>query len=300
MNHRRLSQRLFLLLPYLLLGGLALWTASRYQQYQAQAEALVASQSEAEIQAVAAQLRLSSLLSLDTLALTADPAEARQAYRALAQRTPADTLLRRLIQARLAQLDTLAALRDQVEGLQQLPRRQELVAYQQQTDSLNRRLEQVRRQQKSQVDSLRFLLDKANIRIEVLAGQLTRQSRVGYLSFENDEGTRIDYVGEIEGGQAHGQGVGLYAKGHRYEGQWRRNQRHGEGHFYWSDGESYQGEFRQDQRQGKGTYFWPNGEKFVGTWADDQRNGPGTFYSEEGEVVVQGVWKKNKLVKKEK
>ena len=300
MNHRRLSQRLFLLLPYLLLGGLALWTASRYQRHQAQAEALVASQSEAEIQAVATQLRLSSLLSLDTLALTADPAEARQAYRALAQRTPADTLLRRLIQARLAQLDTLAALRGPVEGLQQLPRRQELLAYQQQADSLASRLGQARQRRQRQADSLHFLLEKARTRVSVLAEQVTRQSRVGYLTFTDDEGTRIDYVGELEGGQAQGQGVGLYANGHRYEGQWRRNQRHGEGHFYWSDGESYQGEFRRDQRQGKGTYFWPNGEKFVGTWADDQRNGPGTFYSEEGEVVVQGVWKKNKLVKKEK
>ena len=295
-----MNKKWLTLIPYLLLVGIGLFAFNLYLQTEEQTEALADLRAGTQTQAEERRALLAELLAIDTLAFRGEISEARQAYQALARQSKPTGSLHSIIQARIEQLDSFAAVQAQVQALQQLPSQQELAGYQRQVDSLLSKLRQVGQQNKKEADSLRFLLQKASTRINVLSGQITLQSRVGYLTFTNEEGTRIDYVGEIEEDKAFGQGVGLYQNGNRYEGEWKNNQRHGEGLFVWPDGESYQGEFRQDKRQGKGTYHWPNGESFTGSWANDQRNGPGTFYDEEGNPMVSGIWKKNKLVEKNK
>lgn len=149
-----------------------------------------------------------------------------------------------------------------------------------------------------QFDSLNFVLDKANIRINYLERQLKENTSGAYLTFSTSKGRQAHYVGRVKDKMANGRGVALLSSGSRYEGEWKNNLRHGEGTFYWPDGEYYTGEYKSDKRHGLGTYHWPNGERFTGLWENDQRNGQGTFYGEKGEI--RGTWKDDELVKVQK
>ena len=147
----------------------------------------------------------------------------------------------------------------------------------------------------SSADSLGFALEKARVELQHLRRQLAQKSFGEYLTFTNNKGSRMHYVGQVKHGKANGYGVALLNTGSRYVGEWKDNQRHGEGTYYWSDGEYYKGTFRDDKRNGEGTYYWPNGEKYVGHWEDNQRSGEGVFYGKDGKVIADGVWKDDKL-----
>ncbi|MEM6737975.1 MAG: hypothetical protein AAF620_18095 [Bacteroidota bacterium] len=160
---------------------------------------------------------------------------------------------------------------------------------------VNREIEDVRMK-----DSLLFALEKAQYQIESLKQQMKTKSFGEYLSFKNEKGTIIHYVGQVKDGKASGKGVGLFSTGSRYEGYWKNNMKHGEGSFHWPDGEQYVGSYSYDIRSGEGTYYWPSGEKYIGEWKNDRRNGQGTFYGEDGEIIAAGLWKEDKLIEKGK
>ncbi|MGB5819776.1 MAG: hypothetical protein WBG90_09855 [Saonia sp.] len=151
-----------------------------------------------------------------------------------------------------------------------------------------------------QYDSLSFALEKAKVQLAGMRRQLQKKSFGEYLTFTNKKGSRIHYVGEVKNNRANGYGIALLNTGSRYEGEWNDNQRHGEGSFYWPDGEYYVGSYQNDQRNGQGTYYWPNGEKYIGQWAADKRKGKGIFYGKDNEIVTQGIWDNDKLVKEDK
>jgi len=79
------------------------------------------------------------------------------------------------------------------------------------------------------------------------------------------------YVGEIQNGQFHGQGVYKFASGERYEG-----------------------EFRNGKFHGHGVYRWAGGLRFEGTWQNN-RKWTGTVYSQWGTVAgtyTEGKWER--------
>lgn len=147
----------------------------------------------------------------------------------------------------------------------------------------------------SRADSLSFALEKARVQLQCLRRQLAEKSFGEYLTFTNNKGSRMHYVGQVKHGKANGYGVALLNTGSRYVGEWKDSRRHGEGTYYWPDGEYYQGTFKDDKRNGEGTYYWPNGEKYVGHWKDNQRSGEGIFYGKDGKVIADGIWKDDKL-----
>lgn len=147
-----------------------------------------------------------------------------------------------------------------------------------------------------EMDSLNFALEKAQLELSGLRRRLKEKSYGEYLTFKNEKGTLVYYVGQVKNGKAHGYGIALMETGSRYEGEWKNNQRHGQGSFYWEDGQYYVGEYRNDRRNGNGAYFWPNGEKYVGDWKNDRRSGEGKFYDGGDQLVAQGTWKGDKLV----
>ena len=151
-----------------------------------------------------------------------------------------------------------------------------------------------------QYDSLSFALEKAKVQLASVRRQLQKRSFGEYLTFTNKKGSQMHYVGEVKHKKANGFGIALLNTGSRYEGEWKDNQRHGYGSFYWADGEYYVGNYVNDLRNGEGTYNWPNGEKYVGEWKDDRRNGHGIFYGADGDIVTQGTWEEDKLVKQDK
>lgn len=148
----------------------------------------------------------------------------------------------------------------------------------------------------NQLDSLGFVLEKTKVQLERLKKQLQQKSFGEYITFTNNKGSKLHYVGQVKTGKANGYGVALLNTGSRYIGEWKDNERHGEGTYYWKDGEYYEGTYVNDQRNGQGTYYWPNGEKYVGQWKNDQRSGKGAFYDKDGKILASGLWENDKML----
>ncbi|MEO0571666.1 MAG: hypothetical protein AAF039_08170 [Bacteroidota bacterium] len=147
-----------------------------------------------------------------------------------------------------------------------------------------------------QLDSLNFVLSKTKMQLAKMKRQLYQKSFGEYLTFTNNKGSQVHYVGQVEQGKASGYGVAILNTGSRYVGEWKNNERHGQGTFYWKDGEYYEGNYDGDKRNGQGTYFWPNGEKYIGQWKDDRRSGKGAFFGKDGKLMTKGIWEDDKMV----
>ena len=274
----------------------------RSQKLQKELESV---QKEAELrQDVHTASLYERLSAIDSLVVREHYSDALLSYEQLLREVPEDVTLIKAVelgrhhilkleglQARLRfhkELDTLSNLQT------------ELALKSHQIDSLSNRLTYSERMQQDLFDSLSFALAKAQTRAASLNSQLSQKAKRAYLRFTDKKGANVYYVGDIQDGKAHGNGIGIYSTGNRYEGQWENNQRHGEGTFYWSDGEHYEGSYHHDKRQGQGKYYWPNGEMFSGQWENDKRNGPGIFFGKDGETVATGTWEDNKLVDRSK
>ncbi|MFN4198054.1 MAG: hypothetical protein ACK4FS_03405 [Flavobacterium sp.] len=122
--------------------------------------------------------------------------------------------------------------------------------------------------------------------------------KVQVITFKGLKGTKIHYLGEVKGGKANGNGVGIWTTGSVYKGEWRNNIRHGQGIYEWADGERYEGTYVDGKRQGFGKYYWPNGERYEGQWMDDRRNGKGTLFDPDSNVKFEGEWRDDKPLKK--
>lgn len=126
---------------------------------------------------------------------------------------------------------------------------------------------------------------------------LNRKDKVQVISFKNEKGNLIHYLGEIVDGKANGGGVGIWDTGGLYKGDWKDNQRHGEGVYTWKDGHKYEGTFVNGIREGKGTYYWSTGEKYVGDWQNNMRNGQGILYDRDNNISYDGNWLDDKVKK---
>lgn len=125
--------------------------------------------------------------------------------------------------------------------------------------------------------------------------QLSKKDKVQVISFRNEKGNLIHYLGEVRDGMANGGGVGIFNTGGIYKGEWKNNQRHGKGTYEWKDGHKYEGEFVNGEREGQGTYLWSSGEKYVGQWRGGKRNGQGTLFDKDNNVSYEGLWEDDKI-----
>ena len=240
---------------------------------------------------------LSRLQTVDSLFHTGEYAAARTAYQELLADT-SRLIDKELLNTRIGHAGQLIRFEDRLADLRRLaarrPAEAESLSPLSPPTVVNRMpLENSR---PDQYDSLRFALQKAEMQVRNLQGQLRSSSGGNYLTFESRQGNEVYYVGDIKRGKANGRGVALLSSGSRYVGEWLDNQKHGTGEFHWPDGAYYEGEYANDQRSGRGTYHFPHGEVYVGEWEDDVRHGEGIFYDEKGEVMAQGEWKADELV----
>lgn len=120
----------------------------------------------------------------------------------------------------------------------------------------------------------------------------------GTLRLQSAQGFWFDYTGDIVNGEAHGKGVAVFENGNRYEGEFKHNKRSGFGKAVNKNGDQYEGQWKNDRFNGKGIYMWKNGDRFEGYFKDAQRNGKGKLYNKRGELLKEGDWKEDELVKK--
>lgn len=155
------------------------------------------------------------------------------------------------------------------------------------TDSLRKYSLTENRLKSRQLDSLKGIIAQQN-------NELARKGSKQVISFTNDNGNLIHYIGEVKNDKANGGGIGVWNTGSIYKGEWKDNMRHGTGEFKWADGQVYEGEFKNDIRSGKGTYYWPSGEKYEGEFVNNRMNGEGILYDPDGNKKYEGEWKNDK------
>ena len=116
------------------------------------------------------------------------------------------------------------------------------------------------------------------------------------------------YVGQWKNGKQHGQGTYTYPNRDKYVGEWKKGKYYGKGTYIYANGDKYVGEWKkvkynkpdnQRGRNGTGTYTYVNGDKYVGEWKKGLRHGKGIFIHADGKIL-EGIWKKDKLVKSKK
>ena len=83
--------------------------------------------------------------------------------------------------------------------------------------------------------------------------------------------------------------------GERYVGEFRNGERHGRGTSTLADGERYIGEFRDGKRHGLGSFTTADGGRYVGHFRDDAFNGQGSIFSPTGQLLLNGIWRNNRL-----
>lgn len=146
-------------------------------------------------------------------------------------------------------------------------------------------------------DSHNKELKKLESTISELTNRLANKEKVQVISFRNEKGNLIHYLGEVREGMANGGGVGIFDTGGIYKGEWKNNQRHGKGVYEWKDGHKYEGEFVLGEREGQGTYIWSSGEKYVGQWKAGKRSGQGVLYDKDNNISYDGLWLDDKIKK---
>lgn len=163
-------------------------------------------------------------------------------------------------------------------------------------------------ERKSETDSARnqmletvLALNKALVKNQELQGQIYElKSAYGKISFVNSEGRDINYFGEIKNGMANGFGIGIVDSKGLYEGYWKNNLRHGKGKYKWANGDIYEGDFVEGKKSGKGIYIFQTGERYEGDWQNDVREGKGVIYAKDGKVMIDAIWKGDKIEKNNK
>lgn len=140
--------------------------------------------------------------------------------------------------------------------------------------------------------------DQKSMTLSKKSDKLEEKQEKRFLTFENERGDQIYYLGEVKDSTAFGNGIGLYSNENFYTGEWKDNQRHGEGRFETKKGELYIGTYQNDKRKGEGTYYFRNGDYYTGEWEDSKRSGFGTVISAKGDTLVHGYWEKDRFDRK--
>ncbi len=172
----------------------------------------------------------------------------------------------------------------------------EIAVYKERIDSLKVKNDSVQGSLQSKITMLANANDSLNS-IATERGKLQQRAEVvKVITFKNDSGNLIHYVGETKNGMANGNGVGIWDNGSIYRGEWRNNLRNGEGEFTWKDGAKYEGGFVMGIRSGKGTFHYKTGEKYVGDFKDGLRHGKGILYDRDNNISFNGEWKNDKPI----
>ncbi|GEM_PF-1113144 len=141
-------------------------------------------------------------------------------------------------------------------------------------------------------------IDSLIIQLNDKKEELKRQQKVQVISFTNDAGNLVHYIGEIQNEQANGGGIGIWDNGSVYKGDWENNKRHGNGEFKWKDGARYEGDFVYGARSGMGKFYYKSGERYEGEFKDGLRHGEGVLYDKNGNKSFDGKWKNDQPIQK--
>lgn len=102
------------------------------------------------------------------------------------------------------------------------------------------------------------------------------------------------YVGELQNGIPHGQGVYTFPEGHIYVGEFKNGFFYGHGELSFNDNK-YVGEFKDDLFHGRGILYFADGDKLECDWEEGEPHGQGVLTKVDGSVQ-SGRWVRGNYV----
>ncbi|GGE41701.1 MORN repeat-containing protein [Psychroflexus planctonicus] len=237
------------------------------------------------------QTLLAILAADDLLISRTNPQKALEQYQAIFD--DAEGQLQNSISSRIKYTQEIINSEEDDE-ITKINLRSQLANQQDEIDSITRYVDSLKRSELVQNTLKTKQIDSLQQNLTQQKKELARNQAKQVISFSNENGNLIHYLGEVKSGKANGGGIGIWNTGSIYKGEWKDNMRHGKGEFKWADGQVYEGEFKNDMRSGKGTYYWPSGEKYVGEFANNRMNGKGTLFDPDGNKEYEGEWKNDK------
>lgn len=108
----------------------------------------------------------------------------------------------------------------------------------------------------------------------------------------------VAYVGNVDGGEATGEGTLFARDGHVvYEGSFDNCMYNGMGRLYYPSGVlKYEGSFTDNLYNGAGSYYRENGVvEYVGEYAAGLRSGTGTLYNSGGNPIFTGSFRQDRI-----
>lgn len=237
------------------------------------------------------QTLLAILAADDLLISRTNPQKALEQYQAIYD--DAEGQLQNSISSRIKYTQEIINSEEDDE-ITKINLRSQLANQQDEIDSITRYVDSLKRSELVQNTLRTKQIDSLQQKLAQQEKELARKEAKQVISFTNENGNLIHYLGEVKSGKANGGGIGIWNTGSIYKGEWKDNMRHGKGEFKWADGQVYEGEFKNDIRSGKGTYYWPSGEKYVGEFANNRMNGKGTLFDPDGNKEYEGEWENDK------
>ena len=129
----------------------------------------------------------------------------------------------------------------------------------------------------------------------IAAKEAQAQLQSGKISIYRDPAYgEFSYEGQLREGKPHGEGVGRFASGGEYVGNWANGQFHGQGKWLDGQGEGYEGEWIRGLKEGKGSYHYKDGTTYTGMWKANMPKGKGTRILTDSSRYT-GLWKNGKL-----
>ncbi|MCH8535907.1 MAG: hypothetical protein LAT51_12610 [Flavobacteriaceae bacterium] len=227
---------------------------------------------------------------------TTEVEKAKENYNSLLDKAP-NSSIKKDIERRIQNAnDWINARQD--DDLDRVNLRRKLSSQDRVIDSLKTNIEDLQLNSKKGELSIERKFDSLSIRLKEKEEELKRQKKVQVISFKNDNGNLIHYIGEINNEMANGGGIGIWDTGSVYKGDWVNNKRNGKGEFKWKDGAKYEGDFIMGERTGNGVFYYNSGERYEGEFKKGLRHGKGVLFDKDGNKGFEGNWKNDQPIQK--
>lgn len=131
-----------------------------------------------------------------------------------------------------------------------------------------------------------------------LRKKISKESDQAKIEFLYEKLNTYIFLGSVSASIKGKENAKMFENGDIHFGDIRNNKKHGRGFLIMKNGSSYEGKFKYDTfNDKKGKYTMNNGDQYIGGFTNGKRNGPGVFTRVYNNVIEQGIWKDDKLVK---
>ncbi len=115
----------------------------------------------------------------------------------------------------------------------------------------------------------------------------------GTYIFLNEDGTKLEYIGNFKNDMKEGPGKCELPNGCIYTGEWKHDLMDGIGKMTYASNDDYLGNWKNGKKEGHGVYTWKDKGMYIGEFKNGKMDGIGTCYDNDGLIMYEGEFKNN-------